>query len=69
MFESSTSAYTRMSYTVDLSGLFAHALDTFTAYRRSAGHGRGADRLPRSRVGPIMHAHLESCAIRTAHVR
>jgi hypothetical protein len=70
MYESSARTYPRMTYTLDLSGLVAHARDTIEA-RLASGTARTAsrDRLPRARVGPIMHSHAESCALRTNSVR
>lgn len=61
MFESTSRAYARSSYTIDLPGLSAHALDTITAYagRLNARlHDLRIER-PRSRVGPSMRSHAD----------
>lgn len=60
MFESSTSAYARASYTVDLTGLAVHARDTVAVYaRRTTAALSLRIELPRSRVGPTGRHHAE----------
>lgn len=60
MFDQTTSAYVRASYTLDTSGVLAHVRDTATAYlgRHAAIVQAMRTELPRSRVGPrAYHAH------------
>lgn len=61
MFESSTSAYARASYTVDLAGLAVHARDTIIVYARRSAATLASLRieLPRSRVGPTGRHYAE----------
>lgn len=58
MFQSSSRAYARASYTVDLRGLFAHAYDVGISHLRTAATVLSAGR-PRSRVGPALRHHSE----------
>ena len=53
MFQSSSRAYARASYTVDLKGLFAHAYDVGVSHLRTVATVLSAGR-PRSRVGPTL---------------
>jgi hypothetical protein len=57
MFDQTTSAYARASYTLDASGVLAHLRDTATAYlsRHAATAQAMRIELPRSRVGPRAH--------------
>lgn len=67
MSESTTRAYSRESYTIDLSGLIAHTRDTFSLYVSSAldrvtAKARPAMRdmlndLPDARTGPALLSH------------
>jgi len=67
MPESTTRAYTRETYTIDLSGLIAHTRDTLSlhvgsALIRAAAKVRPAMRnaligLPDARIGPAVRSH------------
>lgn len=67
MSESTTRAYTRESYTIDLSGLIAHTRDTLSLYlgsalNRATARARPAMRdmlndLPDARTGPALRSH------------
>ncbi len=61
MFESSTRAFARSSYTVDLAGLFAHARDTLAAYATAAAERLAAIRAerPRDRLGTVIRSYAE----------
>lgn len=62
MFDQTTTrAFTRASYTLDLPGLSAHAFDTLAAYARRAVSALSAHgpELPRNRVGPCGRNHAE----------
>jgi ribosome-binding factor A len=61
MSETTSRAYVRASYTIDLSGLLAHARDTLVAYTRratAASRDAYAQRL-RSRVVPTLRQHAD----------
>lgn len=71
MFESSTSAYARASYTIDLAGLAVHTRDTVIAYARRSSTTLTSLRieLPRSRVGPGGRHHADYHVPDSARVR
>ncbi|PKQ38329.1 MAG: hypothetical protein CVT59_03655 [Actinobacteria bacterium HGW-Actinobacteria-1] len=62
MFEPTARAYARSSYTIDLPGLSAHALDTIAAYvaRLSVSLRDLRVERPRSRVGPALRSHADN---------
>lgn len=59
--QTSARALARASYTLDLSGLTAHALDTLTAYARRITPVLALmiAELPRSHAGPGARCHAE----------
>jgi hypothetical protein len=57
MSGSTTSTIARTDYSLDLSGLIAHAADTLAAYAaRIRLAPRPSAELPRSRVGPLVRS-------------
>lgn len=61
MSQTTSRAYARASYTIDLSGLFAHARDTLVVYTRratAASRDVHAQRM-RSRSGPTLRQHAD----------
>ena len=71
MFDSSTSAYARASYTIDLAGLAVHARDTMAVYARRSATTLLSLRieLPRSRVGPTGRHYADYHVPDSARVR